>query len=89
MKQQSIRHIRGNGDTRKYTVEYDPESDAAYVKLIERGDIQETVEFDEGMQADLDAQGKVIGIEILNFSKRKVALNELIARGIENIQVGK
>ena len=51
-------------------------------------DTQETVEFDEEMQADLDAQGRVVEIE-LNLSKQKVALNELIARGIENIQVAK
>lgn len=39
--------------------------------------VKETVEFgDDGMQADLDAKGTVIGIEILNFSKRRVAVNE-------------
>jgi uncharacterized protein YuzE len=76
---------------RKYTIEYDSEADAAYVRLLERdGDVSETVEFgDKGMNADLDAEGRVIGIEILNFSKRKIALNELIAKGIENIQVAK
>ncbi len=51
--------------------------------------MNEIVEFDDDMQADLDANGNVIGIEILNFSKRKVAVNELIAKGIENIQVAK
>lgn len=76
---------------RKYTVEYDAEADAAYIRLgdSEGSVVNETVEFDDDMQADLDANGNVIGIEILNFSKRKVAVNELIAKGIENIQVAK
>ena len=81
---------KGRRNMRKYTIEYDPEADAAYVRLLEKdGNVNETVEFDDGMQADLDAEGRVIGIEILNFSKRKAALNELIAKGIENIQVAK
>ena len=37
----------------------------------------------------MDREGNVIGIEILHFSKRTVALNELIAKGIENIQIAK
>lgn len=75
---------------RKYTIEYDTEADAAYIKLMEsEGDVKDTVEFNDGMQADLDAKGNVIGIEILNFSKRNVPVTELIAKGIENIQVAK
>jgi len=77
---------------RKYTIEYDPEVDAAYVRLLKSGEtvVTETVELsDDGIQADLDSDGNVIGVEILNFSKSKVALNQLIAKGIENIQVVK
>lgn len=76
---------------RKYTVEYDAEADAAYIRLMKSGaNVKDTVEFgDDGLQADLDAKGNVIGIEILNFSKRKIAVNELIAKGIENIVVAK
>ncbi len=76
---------------RKYTIEYDSDADVAYIKLMhsERA-AKETVELaEDGIQADLDNKGSVIGIEILNFSKRKVAVNELIAKGIENIQVAK
>ena len=77
---------------RKYTVEYDAEADAAYIRLVKKGEgsVKETVEFgDDEMQADLDSEGNVIGVEILNFSKRSVPVNELIAKGIENIQVAK
>ena len=70
-------------------IENDPEADAAYVKLLGRVDVMKTVELDDGMHADLDVEGRVVGIEILNFSRRKVALNELIAKGIENIQIAK
>ena len=69
-------------------IENDPEADAAYVKLLGRVDAVKTVAL-AGMQADLDVEGRVVGIEILNFSRRKVALNELIAKGIENIQIAK
>ena len=79
---------------RKYTVEYDAEADAAYIRLEKKserkGAVDKTVEFGyDGMQADLDAKGNVIGVEILNFSKRKVTVNELIAKGIENIQIAR
>jgi uncharacterized protein YuzE len=74
---------------RRYTVEYDPEADAAYVRLSEDKTVDQTVEFDEDVQADLDADGNVVGIEILHFSSRKTSLNELIAKGIENVVVTK
>ena len=74
---------------RRYTVEYDPEADAAYVRLADTKVVAQTVEFDKDIQADLDADGNVVGIEILNFSSRKTSLNELIAKGIENVIVTK
>jgi uncharacterized protein YuzE len=73
-------------------IEYDSETDAAYIRLALESEalVNEMVEFgEEGMQADLDNKGNVIGIEILNFSKRKVAVNELIAKGIENIVIAR
>lgn len=76
---------------RKYTIEYDAEADAAYIRLLEKSEenVHGAVEFGDGMLADLDAKGNVIGIEILNFSKMRVPVNELIAKGIENIQIAK
>ncbi len=70
-------------------MEYDPESDAAYVRLAENKQVKDTTEIDEGIQADLDAPGNVIGIEILNFSKKRISLDELVSKGIENILVTK
>ncbi len=61
---------------RKYTIEYDAEADAAYIRLMNkserRGGVEKTVEFgNNGMQADLDAKGNVIGIEILTFRRER------------------
>ena len=72
---------------RRYTVEYDPEVDAAYVRLSEEKAVDQTVEFDKDVQAYLDADGKIVGIEIPNFSSRRTSLNELVAKGIENVVV--
>lgn len=48
---------------------YDPEAGAAYVHLrgpIAQGEVARTVTMDEAMvNLDLDADGRVIGIEIL------------------------
>jgi uncharacterized protein YuzE len=49
--------------------EYDPEVDAAYVK-ISRGKILESEEVQPGVIVDLDAKGQVLGLEILCFTKR-------------------
>jgi len=48
-----------------YTVRYDKDIDAFYVRLRE-GEIAETIEFREGIFVDLDADGRTIGIEALD-----------------------
>ncbi|HEY1629106.1 MAG TPA: DUF2283 domain-containing protein [Tepidisphaeraceae bacterium] len=49
--------------------EYDPEVDAAYVKLS-RGKILESEEVQPGVILDLGAKGQLLGLEILRFTKR-------------------
>ena len=51
-------------------LEYDPESDAAYVGLCV-GEIVESEEIEPGVILDYDARGRVVGIEILYLSKRR------------------
>jgi len=51
-------------------VEYDPEADAAYIKLTE-ADVAESEEVKPGIILDYDAQERVVGIEILYVSKRR------------------
>ncbi|CAA6819014.1 MAG: Unknown protein [uncultured Thiotrichaceae bacterium] len=58
-------------------IEFDPEIDALYVQLAE-GDIEKTEEIKKGMMLDYDKSGNVLGIEILNVSKReKLALDDV------------
>ncbi|MBI2628208.1 MAG: DUF2283 domain-containing protein [Candidatus Niyogibacteria bacterium] len=49
-------------------IKYDKESDALYIR-INKAKVVKTLEEREGFLVDIDKNGKVIGIEILNFSK--------------------
>jgi len=48
---------------------YDQEVDAAYLRLSEEGP-SGVVEVSEGVNLDLTEDGKIVGIEILDASKR-------------------
>lgn len=69
---------------KEYRIKYDPEADAAYIK-VKAGKVSDTVEINEDMFVDVDSHRHIIGLEILNFSKKKVNLNELIARQFGNL----
>ncbi|MEM3389382.1 MAG: DUF2283 domain-containing protein [Thermoproteota archaeon] len=64
----------------EYTMRYDAYADALYVKIRE-GKAAESDEVEDGVILDYDADGNLIGIEILEFSKRKIDLNELVVKG--------
>ena len=51
--------------------EFDKEADAAYIyfKEIENGEVAETISLNESINIDMDKNGKVLGIEILDASK--------------------
>ena len=51
-------------------IEFDPEVDALYVQLAE-GDIETTEEIKPGVMLDYDDQGNILGLEVLNVSKRE------------------
>ena len=68
----------------EYRIRYDPAADAVYIRLRD-DEVAESVEIDEGVIADLNHRGEVVGVEILNFSSSGVDLNELIRRGVEAI----
>ena len=64
--------------------EYDKEADAAYIYLeypIKKGGVKKTVELKDNIVLDYDANGKLIGIEVLDASKimKKQVLKEAIA----------
>jgi uncharacterized protein YuzE len=52
----------------KKIINYDSKSDVLYIGL-KKGVEEEFVEISPGINVELDSQGQVIGIEILNASK--------------------
>jgi len=52
-------------------IEFDKEADAAYVyfKEIGNGEVAETITLNDSVNIDLDKNGKVLGIEILDASE--------------------
>lgn len=52
-------------------IELDKETDAAFVyfKEISPGEVKKTISLDSYFNVDLDGEGKILGIEILNASK--------------------
>ena len=52
----------------KSIVNYDPTTDALYL-VTREGEEEEFVEISPGINVELDSQGRVIGIEILNASE--------------------
>ncbi|NLX25114.1 MAG: DUF2283 domain-containing protein [Lentisphaerae bacterium] len=50
-------------------IEYDREVDALYVRLQEKY-VHKTLEIEGGLNIDLDENGKLIGVEILDATQR-------------------
>ena len=63
----------------KGTVKYYPEDDVLYV-LIQAGEEAKSVEIEPGVTAELDKDGELIGIEILDASQY---LRKLIQERLE------
>ncbi len=65
-----------------FYVSYDPVADALYIKLRE-DKVANSIELCSNVIVDYNDRGEIVGIEILNFSKSRISLNELIIKGIE------
>ena len=50
-------------------LEFDPQADAVYLELTE-AEVEESKEIQPGIIMDYDAEGRVVGIEVLYVSKR-------------------
>jgi uncharacterized protein YuzE len=50
-------------------IEYDRDVDALYVRLQEKY-VDRTVEIEEGLNIDLDENGRLIGLEVLDATER-------------------
>jgi uncharacterized protein YuzE len=68
-------------------IEYDKEADALYIQLRE-AKVDDNIDVEEGVTIDLDEKKHIIGIEILDASK-KLSLKDLINITIENLPVEK
>ncbi len=50
-------------------IEYDSDIDALYIRMQEKY-VDRTVEIEEGLNLDLDKNGKLIGLEVLDATER-------------------
>jgi uncharacterized protein YuzE len=64
-------------------IEYSKGVDALYVKFREVK-IADSMDIEEGVTIDLDENGHIVGIEILDASE-KLELSELVNISIENL----
>ncbi|MDE2060561.1 MAG: DUF2283 domain-containing protein [candidate division NC10 bacterium] len=64
-------------------IEYSKSADALYV-YFKQAEVAKSKELEEGVVLDLDADGHLIGIEILDASIR-IGLRDLVNVSIENL----
>ncbi len=50
-------------------IEYDPEADALYIQIREAHP-DDNIDIEEGVTVDVDKEGHIVGVEILDASKR-------------------
>ena len=66
-------------------IEYDKKADALYIQLREAY-VEDNIDIEEGITLDLDENRHIIGIEILDASK-KLSLKDMVNITIENLPV--
>lgn len=66
-------------------ITYDPQADALYIELRDT-QAHDNVDIEEGVSADLDTAGHVIGFEILDASKR-LTPTEIHSLHVENLTI--
>lgn len=68
-------------------IEYDREADALYIQLREAY-VDDNIDIEEGITIDLDEKRHLIGIEVLDVSK-KLSLKDIVNITIENLPLEK
>ena len=66
-------------------IEYDNQVDAIYIRLQEK-QVTRTVEIEDGLNIDLDENGKLIGLEVLDATER-YTLTDLFNISTENLHL--
>ena len=56
----------------EFSISYDPESDAMYIKLNKKGSYLESQEIEDDIILDLDKDWNLMWIEVLNASKKNI-----------------
>jgi len=69
---------------KKYTIKYDPDVDAAYIKISTRK-IVKSGNLEINIIADFDKNEHLVGIEILNFSKSTFDIKAFICKNMGNL----
>ena len=64
-------------------IEYDREVDTLYIRLQEKY-VARTMELEEGLNLDLDEDGKLIGLEVLDATE-KYSLADIFNVATENL----
>ena len=64
-------------------IEYDREADAVYIYLQEK-EVSRTIELSHGVNIDLDAQDRLIGIEVLDATQH-YSLSDIFNLRTENL----
>ena len=68
-------------------IEYSKDVDALYIKLRE-AKITDSRDIEEGVTVDLDENGHIVGLEILDASER-LDISDLVNISIENLPLEK
>jgi len=64
-------------------IEYDREVDALYIRIQEKY-VARTIEIEEGLNIDVDENGKLIGLEVLDATDR-YSLTDIFNISTENL----
>lgn len=68
-------------------IEYSKSSDSLYIKLRE-AKITDSKDIEDGVTVDVDENGHIVGIEILDASE-KLDMSDLVNISIENLPIEK
>lgn len=68
-------------------IEYSKDVDALYIRLRE-AKIADSMDIEEGVTVDLDDDGHIVGIEVLDAGE-KLELSDLVNISIENLPIEK
>ena len=64
-------------------IEYDQEVDALYIRIQEK-EVAKTKEIEDGVNLDIDEEGKIIGLEIIG-ARERYNKNDIFPIATENL----